>query len=58
VRAFGKQDLQGAAAAWQKVIDIAPSSQEAAMARKAVESLRSAHPDDSSSRPPAAQPPK
>jgi tetratricopeptide (TPR) repeat protein len=58
VRAFGKQDLQGAAAAWQKVIDIAPSSQEAAMARKAVESLRSAHPDDSASRPPAAQPPK
>jgi tetratricopeptide (TPR) repeat protein len=58
VRAFGKQDLPGAANAWQKVIDIAPSSQEAAMARKALESLRSAHPDDSSSRPPAAQPPK
>jgi tetratricopeptide (TPR) repeat protein len=58
VRAFGKQDLQGAAAAWQKVIDIAPSSQEASMARQALQSLRSAHPDDSSSRPPAAQPPK
>jgi tetratricopeptide (TPR) repeat protein len=58
VRAFGKQDLQGAAAAWQKVIDVAPSSQEAAMARQALQSLRSAHPDDSSSRPPAAQPPK
>jgi tetratricopeptide (TPR) repeat protein len=58
VRAFGKQDLQGAVAAWEKVIDIAPSSQEASMARKALESLRSAHPEDSSSRAPAAQPPK
>jgi tetratricopeptide (TPR) repeat protein len=58
VRAFGKQDLEGAAAAWQKVIDIAPSSQEAGMARKALQSLRSAHPDDSSSRPPVAEPPK
>jgi hypothetical protein len=26
VRAFGKQDLEGAAKAWQKVIDIAPVS--------------------------------
>jgi cytochrome c-type biogenesis protein CcmH/NrfG len=58
VRAFGKQDLQGAATAWQKVIDIAPSSQEAGMARQALQSLRSAHPDDSSSKPPAAPAPK
>ena len=58
VRAFGKQDLQGAAAAWQKVIEIAPSSQEAAMARQALQGLRSAHPDDPASRPPAAQPAK
>ena len=58
VRAFGKQDLQGAATAWQRVIDIAPSSQEAGMARQALQSLRSAHPDDSSSKPPAAPAPK
>jgi tetratricopeptide (TPR) repeat protein len=58
VRAFGKQDLQGAAAAWQKVIEIAPSSQEAAMARQALQGLRSAHPDDPASRPPAAPPAK
>ena len=45
VRAFGKQDLEGAAAAWQKVVEIAPSSEEAAMARKALQGLRSAHPD-------------
>jgi cytochrome c-type biogenesis protein CcmH/NrfG len=58
VRAFGKQDLQGAATAWQKVIDVAPSSQEAGMARQALQSLRSAHPDDSSAKPPAAPAPK
>jgi cytochrome c-type biogenesis protein CcmH/NrfG len=54
VRAFGKQDLEGAAKAWQQVIDIAPTSQEAAMARKAIEGLRSAHPEGGSSTPPPA----
>ena len=54
VRAFGKQDLDGAAKAWQQVIDIAPTSQEAAMARKAIEGLRSAHPEGGSSTPPPA----
>ena len=28
VRAFGKQDLEGAATAWQKVVDVAPSSRK------------------------------
>ena len=36
VRAFGKQDLEGAAEVWQKVIDIAPSSPEAGTARQAL----------------------
>jgi cytochrome c-type biogenesis protein CcmH/NrfG len=45
VRAFGKQDLEGAARAWERVIEIAPTSSEAAAARKALEGLRSAHPD-------------
>jgi cytochrome c-type biogenesis protein CcmH/NrfG len=58
VRAFGKQDLEGAAKAWQQVIDIAPSSQEAAMARKAIEGVRSAHPEGGTSPPPAGQPGK
>ena len=58
VRAFGKQDLQGAATAWQKVVEIAPSSQEAAMARKGLDGLRSAHPADTSTRPPGGQPAK
>lgn len=45
VRAFGKQDLEGAARAWQRVIDLAPASPEAATARQALAGLRSAHPD-------------
>ena len=55
VRAFGKQDLDGAAAAWRKVVEIAPSSEEARMAQQALQSLRSAHPEASA---PAAGPPK
>ena len=59
VRAFGKQDLKGAAAVWQKVIDVAPSSEEAGMARQALQSLRSAHPaGQGGERPAAEQPPK
>jgi cytochrome c-type biogenesis protein CcmH/NrfG len=45
VRAFGKQDLQGAAASWQKVIDVAPNTEEAATAKRALDSLKSAHPN-------------
>jgi cytochrome c-type biogenesis protein CcmH/NrfG len=58
VRAFGKQDLEGAAKAWQEVIDLAPSSQEAAMARQALQGLRSAHPQGVTSSPAAGQPNK
>jgi cytochrome c-type biogenesis protein CcmH/NrfG len=45
VRAFGKQDLQGAAASWQKVIEVAPNSEEAATAKRALDGLKSAHPN-------------
>jgi cytochrome c-type biogenesis protein CcmH/NrfG len=45
VRAFGKQDLKGAAAAWQKLIEVAPESPEAQGARKMLDSLKSAHPE-------------
>jgi len=45
VKAFGKQDLKGAAAAWGKLIEIAPTSPEAETARKALEGLRTAHPE-------------
>jgi len=45
VRAFGKQDLKGAADAWQKVVQVAPNSEEARAARQALDGVRSAHPD-------------
>jgi tetratricopeptide (TPR) repeat protein len=45
VKAFGKQDLQGAAAAWEKLIQIAPTSPEAETARKALQGIKSAHPE-------------
>ena len=45
VRAFGKQDLKGAAEVWQKVLVVAPSSEEARAAQQALDGLRSAHPD-------------
>jgi tetratricopeptide (TPR) repeat protein len=53
VRAFGKQDLVGAAKAWQRVIEVAPGSPEAGMARQALDGLRSAHPDLTGATPPA-----
>ena len=45
VRAFGKQDLKGAAEAWEKVIATAPNSEEARAAKQALDGVKSAHPD-------------
>lgn len=45
VRAFGKQDLKGAVEVWQKVVDLAPSSEEARAAKQALDGVRSAHPE-------------
>jgi len=44
VRAFGKQDLDGASKAWQEVLKLAPNSPEAQAAQRALDSLKSAHP--------------
>jgi len=44
VRAFGKQDLDGAAKAWEEVIKLAPDAPEGQAAKRALESVRSAHP--------------
>ena len=59
VRAFGKQDLAGAAKAWQRVIEVAPDSPEARAARQALDGLKNAHPDIGGSasppKPPASQ---
>jgi tetratricopeptide (TPR) repeat protein len=53
VRAFGKQDLEGAAKAFQQVLVAAPGSPEARAAQQALDGIRSAHPDIA----PAAKPP-
>jgi tetratricopeptide (TPR) repeat protein len=44
VKAFGKQDLEGAQVAWQQVVQLAPESDEGQQAKMALERLRSAHP--------------
>lgn len=44
VRAFGKEDLDGAAKAWQQVVDLAPESPEGRAAKQALDGLRTAHP--------------
>ena len=45
VLAFGKQDLDGAARSWQRVVELAPESPEGQAARRALESMKSAHPN-------------
>ena len=44
VKAFGVQDLAGAEEAWEQVVKISPDSPEAQSAKRALDSLRSAHP--------------
>ena len=44
VKAFGKQDLAGAELAWQQVVKLSPDSPEGQAAKRALDSLRSAHP--------------
>lgn len=51
VRAFGKQDLEGAARAWQRVVDMAPGSPEGQAAKRALDSLKGAHPNLNASAP-------
>lgn len=55
VRAFGKQDLDGAARAWEQVVAIAPDSPEGRAARQALDNMKSAHPGvggEASAKPP------
>jgi cytochrome c-type biogenesis protein CcmH/NrfG len=56
VRAFGQQDLKGAAAAWDEVIKLAPGSEEARAAQRALENLNRAHPEGAVA-PPTGQAP-
>lgn len=55
VRAFAKQDLDGAAKAWERVLEVAPDSPEAVKAKQALDGLRSAHPGGATP-PPAKSP--
>jgi cytochrome c-type biogenesis protein CcmH/NrfG len=43
VRAFAKQDLKAAAVSWEKVLKVAPDSEEARAARQALDGIRAAH---------------
>jgi tetratricopeptide (TPR) repeat protein len=43
IRAFGKQDLDGALESWEKVVKFAPKTPEAERARKGLEGLKGAH---------------
>ncbi len=56
VRAFGKQDLTGAASIWQQVVDIAPESAEGRAAKRMIEAVRSAHPEAGAPGAPTAKP--
>ena len=62
VKAFGKQDLTGAAAMWENVIRLAPDSQEGQAAKRSLANLQAAHPGGSPVPPPgtpaASQTPK
>jgi tetratricopeptide (TPR) repeat protein len=54
VKAFGKHDLEGAEQAWEQLVTIAPDSPEGQAARRALDSLRSAHPGTGSAQKPGA----
>jgi tetratricopeptide (TPR) repeat protein len=43
IRAFGKQDLDGALKSWERVLEVAPNSPEASRARQGIDGLKSAH---------------
>src|SRR5580765_2329594 len=45
VRAFGKQDLAGAAKAWEQVLALAPTSPEGQAAKRALDAMKGAHPN-------------
>ena len=53
VRARGKQDLAGAAQSWQRVVAVAPNSQEARRAQEGLDAIKAAH---SPTSPPSAKP--
>jgi cytochrome c-type biogenesis protein CcmH/NrfG len=53
VRAYAKDDLEGAVKVWQRVVELAPESAEGKVARQALDAVRSSHPNAA---PPAKAP--
>ena len=51
LKAFGKQDLDGALQAWQRVVELSPNTLEGQAATRAIESLKSAHPEPETQKP-------
>jgi tetratricopeptide (TPR) repeat protein len=54
VKAFGKQDLQGAQDAWELAIKLSPDSPEGQAAKRLLDTLRSAHPGSGTGQKPGA----
>jgi cytochrome c-type biogenesis protein CcmH/NrfG len=44
IRAFGKSDVKGAIESWEKVVAVAPGTEEAKRAEQALNGIKSAHP--------------
>jgi len=51
VKAFGKQDLEGATQVWQQVVDLGPDTPEGQAAKRALDTLKSAHPGTGAPKP-------
>lgn len=54
VKAFGKQDLQGASDAWRQVIELTPDSPEGQAARRALDTFKASHPGVGSAQKPGS----
>ena len=51
VKAFGKQDLEGATKVWQQVVDLGPDTPEGQAVKRALDTLKSAHPGTGAPKP-------
>jgi len=45
IRAFGKSDLRGAAESWQRVIAVAPGTEDAKRAQQGLDGIKASHPE-------------
>jgi cytochrome c-type biogenesis protein CcmH/NrfG len=44
IRAWGKNDLEGAAKSWQRLIEVAPNSEDAKRAQQGLDGINASHP--------------